>query len=109
MVDATHGFAVGCSNVPDPVLEVCTGQGIIYRTDDGVNWVQIASPTNADIMDVRASSMEDVVIVDWAGKIWRGTSGPPPTPTPTPSPYDVNHDGVVDIIDITLVANHWEP
>ena len=109
MVDATHGFAVGCSNAPDPVLEVCAGQGLIYRTDDGVNWVQIPSPTNVDIMDVRASSMEDVVIVDWSGKIWRGTSGPPPTPTPTPSPYDVNNDGVVDILDITLVASHWEP
>lgn len=109
MVDATHGFAVGCSNVPDPVLEVCTGQGILYRTDDGVNWVQLPSPTSADIMDIHAASMEDLVIVDWSGKIWRGTSGPPPTPTPTPSPYDVNGDGIVDIIDISLVAAHWEP
>ena len=112
MVDSTHGYAVGCSNVPDPVLEICTGQGILYRTDDGVNWVQIPSPTNADIMDIHAASMEEVVIVDWAGKIWRGVSGPPtptPTSTPTVSPYDVNNDGVVNIIDFSLVAAHWEP
>ena len=109
MVDATHGYAVGCSNAPDPILEICTGSGIIYRTDDGVTWTQILSPTGADIMDITAFSMDEVVIADWSGKIWRGTAGPTPTPTPTVSPYDVNDDGVVDILDITLVAGHWEP
>jgi photosystem II stability/assembly factor-like uncharacterized protein len=108
MVDALHGYAVGCVNAPDAVLEACQGNGLIMRTDDGVNWVQIQSPTNVDIMDLHVVSMDELIVVDWSGKIWRGTSGPPPTPTNTPSPYDVNGDGVVDILDIGLVAAHWE-
>ena len=51
--------------------------------------------------------MDELILVDWSGKIWRGTSAPP-TPTPTPNPYDVNQDGVVNIQDIILVSSHWE-
>lgn len=118
MVDSQHGYAVGCTNVPDAIAEICTGQGLLLRTDDGVTWQQVASPAGADIMDLYVQSMDDLVIVDWSGKIWRGLSGtPPPTPTPTPTatpvatpnPYDVNNDGVVDIQDIMLVAAHWQP
>jgi photosystem II stability/assembly factor-like uncharacterized protein len=83
MVDAEHGYAVGCSNAPDPIREICTGTGIIYRTDDGVNWTGITSPASADVMDVRAFSMDDVFVVDFSGKIWHGTGVIPPTNTPT--------------------------
>ena len=116
MVDAQHGYAVGCTNAADPILETCNGQGLLLRTDDGVSWQQIPSPTNADIMDLRVVSMDELILVDWSGKIWRGTSAPPtatPTPTPTatptatPNPYDVNRDGVVNIQDVVLVAAAW--
>lgn len=88
MVDAQHGYAVGCDNVTvtEP-QNICTGQGMIYRTDDGMNWRRIPSPpTTADIMDIHAFSMDEVVVVDWAGKIWRSSVPPTPTPTNTPSP-----------------------
>ena len=107
MVDAQHGYAVGCTNAADPILETCTGQGLLLRTDDGVTWQSVPSPTTADIMDLRVVSMDELILVDWSGKIWRGTSAPP-TPTPTPNPYDVNQDGVVNIQDIILVSSHWE-
>ena len=116
MVDAQHGYAVGCTNAADPILETCTGQGLLLRTDDGVTWQTVPSPTTADIMDLRVVSMDELILVDWSGKIWRGTSAPPtPTPTPTPTatptatpnPYDVNRDGVVDIQDVMLVAAAW--
>jgi hypothetical protein len=88
MVDGQNGYAVGCTNVPDPILETCSngGQGLIMRTTDGVNWQQIASPTTADIMDVYAMSMDEVILLDWSGKIWRGTGAPTPTPTATNTP-----------------------
>lgn len=129
MVDAQHGYAVGCSNAPDAVLEICTGQGLLLRTDDGVTWTQVSLPTGADVMDLHVHSMDDVVIADWGGKIWRGTTGAPvptatptatpaatvtptptasPTPTTAPNPYDVNSDGVVDVLDIMLVAANWQ-
>ncbi len=117
MVDSQNGFAVGCSNVPDAILETCGGQGLLLQTSDGVNWQQVASPTSADIMDIKVLSMNEVILLDWSGKIWRGTTGaPPPTPTPTstptatpiPNPYDVNSDGVVDILDVMLVAANWQ-
>jgi hypothetical protein len=75
-------------------------------------------PTGVDVMDLYVHNMNDMIIIDWSGKIWRGTAGtPPPTPTPTatptatpePNPYDVNNDGVVDIQDVMLVAAHWQP
>ncbi len=118
MVDSQHGYAVGCTNVPDAILETCTGQGLLLRTDDGVTWQQVVVPANADVMDLVVHSMDDVVIADWSGKIWRGVAGVPtptptptntPPPTPTPNPYDVNNDGVVDIRDVMLVAAAWQP
>jgi hypothetical protein len=69
-------------------------------------------------MDLHVHSMDDVVIADWSGKIWRSTTGVPtptptptntPPPTPTPNPYDVNNDGVVDIRDVMLVSANWQP
>ena len=65
-------------------------------------------------MDVKVISMDEVILLDWSGKIWRGvgegapTPTPTATPSPTPNPYDVNNDGVVDILDIMLVAGNWQ-
>lgn len=89
MLDAQHGYAVGCDNVTitDP-QNICTGQGMIYRTDDGVNWYRIPAPTTADIMDLHVFSMDQVLIVDWSGKIWLSEAEPTPTPTPTATPTD---------------------
>ena len=86
MVDATHGYAVGCVNAPDPVQEVCEGNGLLMRTTDGFSWQQVASPSDADIMDLWVHDMDNVVLVDFAGRIWHGTGAPTPTPTPTNTP-----------------------
>ena len=89
MVNSQNGYAVGCTNAPDPILETCTGQGVIVKTTDGLNWQQIpgppnpASPYSGDIMDLWVHSMDNVVLVDFAGRIFRGSSVPTPTPTPT--------------------------
>jgi len=86
MVNSQGGYAVGCTTAPDPILETCSGQGLLLRTTDGINWQQIAAPTTADIMDVKALSMDEVILLDWSGKIWRGTGAPTPTPTSTNTP-----------------------
>ena len=83
MVDAQHGYAVGCTNAADPILEICNGQGLLLRTDDGVTWQTVPSPTTADIMDLYVTNMDNLVIVDWSGKIWRGQSTPPTSVTLT--------------------------
>lgn len=83
MVDAQHGYAVGCTNAADPILETCNGQGLLLRTDDGVTWQPVPSPTTADIMDLRVTNMDNLVIVDWSGKIWRGQTAPPTSVTLT--------------------------
>jgi hypothetical protein len=87
MVDSQRGYAVGCTNTPaNDLSETCTGQGLLLRTTDGVTWQEIPSPTTADIMDVHAFSMDEVILIDWSGKIWRGTGAPTPTPTSTNTP-----------------------
>ena len=83
MIDAQHGYAVGCTNAADPILEICDGQGLLLRTDDGVTWQPVPSPTTADIMDLRVTNMDNLVIADWSGKIWRGQSTPPTSVTLT--------------------------
>ncbi|MCB0003072.1 MAG: hypothetical protein KDI07_02140 [Anaerolineae bacterium] len=86
MVDPQHGYAVGCVNAPDAIQEVCQGNGLLMRTTDGFSWQQMASPTNADIMDLWVHDMDNVIMVDFAGRIWRGTGAPTPTPTSTSTP-----------------------
>lgn len=93
MVDSKRGYAVGCDNVSTDNKDKCLGKGIIYRTDDGVNWRQIPSPTKFDIMDIWAVSPSELVIADFGGRIWRGTVGagtetPTPTSTATETPTE---------------------
>ncbi|MER2599133.1 MAG: SpaA isopeptide-forming pilin-related protein [Caldilineales bacterium] len=86
MLNSQLGYAVGCTNAPDPILETCSGQGLLMRTTDGITWQQIPAPTTADLMDVEVISANEVIIADWSGKVWRGTGEPTPTPTPTSTP-----------------------
>lgn len=85
MVDAQHGYAVGCTNI-DTSNDICLGEGMIYRTDDGFTWQQVTAPTTADIMDIHAFSMNEIIVIDWEGTIWYGNIPPTPTPTPTDTP-----------------------
>lgn len=91
MYDNARGFAVGCTNADAVTDECINGQGMIYRTDNGTTWNQIPAPAPAgqapaDIMDVHIVSMNEIFVLDWAGRIWRGRTGPPPTATPTNTP-----------------------
>ena len=82
MLDARHGYAVGCSNIQTSD-NTCPGGGAIYRTDDGQTWTKLPVFTTTEITDVHVHSMDDVFVIDWGGKIWHGTAGDPPTSTPT--------------------------
>ncbi len=86
MINSQNGIAVGCNNVPDPILETCTGQGLMMRTTDGITWQAMTPPTTADIMDIKAFSMDEMIVLDWNGRIWRGVGAPTPTPTSTNTP-----------------------
>jgi photosystem II stability/assembly factor-like uncharacterized protein len=88
MLDGQRGYAVGCTNTGAENRTGCVGEGMIYRTDNGVDWYRIPNPapTTANLKDLHVNSMDDIVVVEWAGKIWRGTGAPPPTPTPTNTP-----------------------
>lgn len=88
MLDSQHGYAVGCANTPRYEDEECTGGGLILRSDDGNTWQRVTAPATADIMDLHVFSMDELIVVDWAGKIWRGASSTGPTPTPTATPTD---------------------
>jgi hypothetical protein len=85
MVDAQQGYAVGCTNA-ESSTETCSGEAMIFRTNDGVLWNRITFPGTADVMDVYAHSTEEVIVVDWEGKIWRGEPEATPTPTATDTP-----------------------
>ena len=90
MYDSARGFAVGCTNASSE-NDQCLGQGMIYRTDNGTTWNRIDAPAPAgqnpaDIMDVHIVSMNEIFVLDWAGRIWRGRTGPTPTPTATNTP-----------------------
>jgi photosystem II stability/assembly factor-like uncharacterized protein len=88
MLDSQRGYAVGCTNTGAERGTGCDGEGMIYRTDDGLNWYRIPNPapTTASLMDLHVHSMDDIVVLEATGKIWRGTGAPPPTPTPTNTP-----------------------
>lgn len=80
MLSATQGYAVADG-------------GVIYRTDDGLTWGQLPSFTTANLMDVYALSMDNVYVLDAAGRVWRfdgrtpvNTLTPVPTNTPTRTP-----------------------
>lgn len=86
MVNSQIGYAAGCTNVPDPVADACTGGGLLMKTTDGFNWQQIQSPASTDIMDLVVLNENEVILIDWSGKIWRGSGAPTPTPTSTSTP-----------------------
>lgn len=80
MADAQQGYAIG-------------DRGVIFRTTDGQNWVQLLSFTGDDLMDLHVFAMNDVFVIDWAGRIWcydgsapLATVTPGPTRTPTVTP-----------------------
>ena len=87
MLDAQHGYAVGCGNYR-AADNTCPGGGVVYRTDDGVTWTKLPGFTSTEIMDVHANSANNVFVVDWGGKIWHGTAADAPTPTPTATPTE---------------------
>ena len=82
MLDAQHGYAVGCGN-RDTVTGECPGGGVVYRTDDGVTWTKLPSFTASEITDVKVHTMDDVFVTDWGGKIWHGVAAAAATPTST--------------------------
>ncbi|MFN2167720.1 MAG: SdrD B-like domain-containing protein [Anaerolineae bacterium] len=81
MADAEHGYAVGCRDAPHVLTEECQGGGLLMRTVDGFSWHQVTSPTEADITDLWVHDMGEVILLDHAGRIWRGTGIATPTPT----------------------------
>jgi hypothetical protein len=58
---------------------------MIFRTDDGQNWYQIPNPApnTGDLMDLHAFSMDEIVVVEYTGRIFRGVIPATPTPTAT--------------------------
>lgn len=90
MLDTQRGYAVGCTNATD-IEETCTGEGMLMRTTNGVDWMRVSGPpTTADLMDIQVFDMDTVIVLSWDGKIWRGAGQPTPTPTPTNSPTPTN-------------------
>ncbi len=90
MVDPKHGYAVGCSaqqTVPNMSTDRCEGKGVLYKTEDGTTWNPVTNvPAAKDYMDIWAFSMDDIYIVDFAGKIWHGAVPSAATETPTATP-----------------------
>lgn len=88
MLDSQRGYAVGCTNTGVENSTNCLGEGMIYRTDNGVDWYRIPNPApnTASLMDLHVHSMDDITVLEWTGKIWRGTGAPTPTPTSTNTP-----------------------
>ncbi len=101
MLDARHGYAIARKVTYDASgkWDTFVSGGLVYRTDNGTSWRQVGGFTTNDLSSLYVHSMDDVVIVDRAGKIWRYALWvtPPPeftptatatsteTPTPTPS------------------------
>lgn len=91
MVDDKHGYAAGCSNMSTDNKDICLGDAIIYRTDDGATWNPVSNvPDATDFMDIWAFSMDDYYVVDFGGKIWHYALAPTATPTNTFTPTATN-------------------
>lgn len=88
MLDNQRGYAVGCTNTGAENVTKCVGEGMIYRTDNGVDWYRIPNPApnTASLMDLHVHSMDDIIVLEASGKIWRGSGAPTPTPTSTNTP-----------------------
>src|SRR5690606_1899494 len=83
MLDATHGYAVGCTQHDPADIAICTGEGVIYRTDDGQTWREVARQPNGSLLDVFVHTMDDFYVVDDTDTIWHVTIPPAATATPT--------------------------
>jgi len=92
MLDSQRGYAVGCTNSGAENRTACEGEGMIYRTDDGLNWYRIPNPApnTTSFMDLHVHSMDDIVVLESIGKIWRGSGAPTPTPTATSTSTPTN-------------------
>ncbi|MCX6031087.1 MAG: DNRLRE domain-containing protein [Chloroflexi bacterium] len=81
MVDARHGFAIAS------FMDMNTGAvlqgGLVYRTDNGSSWRQLPSFTTNELSGLYVSSMDEAIVVDRSGMIWRYGVDAPDTPTPT--------------------------
>ncbi len=95
MLDATHGYAVGCSNYDD-AAGVCRGGGLVYRTVDGQNWNAMQNPATSELTDVYVFALDDVFVTEWNGRVWHYAGAPltpvapDPTRTATPSATPTN-------------------
>ena len=92
MLDAQHGWAVGCTDY-DYTAGECRGAGAVYRTTDGVNWTALQSFATTELMDLHVFAMDDVYVIEWGGNVWHyngkavlPTATSMPTYTPTSSP-----------------------
>ena len=87
MLDATHGYAVGCAR-PSPDFSTCGNGGVVYRTEDGVTWQMLPWFTNNLLTNVHIRTMDDIFVTDWNGVVWHGIAADPPTETPTATPTE---------------------
>ncbi len=85
MLDARHGYAIARKVTYDASgkWDTFVSGGLVYRTDNGTSWRQVGGFTTNDLAGLYVHSMDDVIIVDRAGKIWRYTNWITPTPEPT--------------------------
>ncbi len=86
MLDATHGYAVGCTQHDPNDIAICTGVGVIYRTDDGQTWREVARQPNGSLLDVFVHTMDDFYVVDDTDTIWHVSIPPAATATPLRRP-----------------------
>lgn len=89
MFDRTHGVTVGGEN-PDLAGDASLARdATVYVTTDGKTWVKVPAPQTDELHGLGALSMNNVVVADWAGQIWRRNGSlldPPETATPTITP-----------------------
>ena len=57
MADSLHGYAVADG-------------GLVYRTDNGQTWTRLNSFTSENLIDLYVFGVDDVFVIDWAGKVW---------------------------------------
>ncbi len=112
MADATHGYAVGCQGTFDE-YEHCTGQGVVYRTEDGTNWAPMANFTTSDLTGVEVRGVDDIFVSAWNGDIWHYSVSPTAVTLSQAQATAVGMSGVslfaagVLLIGLVLGAPRW--